>query len=226
MFNFSTQSGTTAWMKFWVFATGKTNFTSPENVPHHEVHHSPYVPRLRHFSLKEQRRRLATYKKFLVVRHPFMRLVSAFMNKFKSNNSYYEGVVAPKILERFRSNDTSASPSSVTFEEFARWVIDDHNNLDTMDTHWKPVRDLCQPCLVNYDLICNFETLNFDTERVLEEVNVPEDILFPVRSGLTSEIDTQKYFNELSPQTLRQLADIYHDDFHLFGYDPDVVSTN
>jgi Sulfotransferase family len=95
-----------------------------------------------------------------------------------------------------------------------------------MDTHWKPVRDLCQPCLINYDLICNFETLNFDTERVLEEANVPADIIFPVRVGVTSQINTQKYFSELSPQTFRQLADIYRDDFHLFGYDPNVLSTN
>ena len=168
-------------MTFGIFASGKANFTSQEDVQVYDVHNSPYVPRLRHFSLEEQRRRLATYKN--TWSHPFIRFVSAFIDRFRSNNSHYELVVAPEIFKRFR-NDSSASCLKVTFKEFARWVIFYHNNPDTMDTHWKPLKNLCQPCLINYDLICNFETLKLDTERVLEEVNVQADIIFPVRAAV------------------------------------------
>ena len=178
---FSAQSGPYAWMTFGIFASGKANFTSQEDVQVYDVHNSPYVPRLRHFSLEEQRRRLATYKN--TWSHPFIRFVSAFIDRFRSNNSHYELVVAPEIFKRFR-NDSSASCLKVTFKEFARWVIFYHNNPDTMDTHWKPLKNLCQPCLINYDLICNFETLKLDTERVLEEVNVQADIIFPVRAAV------------------------------------------
>lgn len=65
--------------------TGKINVTRLEDMMSSDVHHSlqdTHLLRLSQFKPEEIRLRLDTYFKFVFVRHPLERVVSAYENKF------------------------------------------------------------------------------------------------------------------------------------------------
>lgn len=59
----------------------------------------------------------------------------------------------------------------VTFREFVEFITNDTEN-GTRNEHWKPIYELCQPCVVNYNLVSKYETLVEDATEVLERMNV------------------------------------------------------
>lgn len=59
----------------------------------------------------------------------------------------------------------------MTFREFVEFVTDDSFN-ETRNEHWKPIYELCQPCLVNYNLVSKYESLVEDATEVLERMGV------------------------------------------------------
>ena len=97
------------------------------------------------------------YFKFMVVRHPFVRLVSAFRDKLERMTEYnvrYHAKDAVRMTER-RYNSTVAD--SPTFPEFADYLVRTPPNL--MDKHWAPYSKLCLPCNISYDAILKLETI-------------------------------------------------------------------
>ena len=77
-------------------------------------------------------------------------------------------------MQRYRQNATAESlrnGDDVTFREFVQFVTDDSSN-ETRNEHWKPIYELCQPCLVNYNLVSKYESLVEDATEVLERMGV------------------------------------------------------
>lgn len=77
------------------------------------------------------------YFTFLVVRHPFVRLVSAYRDKLETLTEYnvrYHMKDAPRMTSRRVFNSSVAD--SPTFPEFAEYLIRTPPNL--MDKHWAP----------------------------------------------------------------------------------------
>lgn len=76
--------------------------------------------------------------------------------------------------KRYRQNPTEESLKNgddVTFQEFVEYVTDESSN-ETRNEHWKPIYELCQPCLVNYNLVSKYESLVEDATEVLERIGV------------------------------------------------------
>ena len=117
----------------------------------------------------------SNYYKFVVFRHPFTRMVSAWRNKLLLadgvvNKYFYKNYGIPIIkLTRgpmaeieFLKNKTA---NLVTFQEFVTGI---KNGI--VDRHWMPQSEICQPCFVNYNHVGFFEYLNDDTNHILDEV--------------------------------------------------------
>ena len=107
--------------------------------------------------------KLQTYTKFIVVRHPFDRLLSAYRDKAfpnllngKIHGYYYK--IKKSVLRRSRHILTAQERQSYvpTFEEFAQHV------LLTSNIHWNSYAFRCDPCHINYDYIIRLETLSTD----------------------------------------------------------------
>lgn len=170
------------------------------------------------------RLKLKHFYKFMFVRHPLERLLSAYRNKFGENIGDYRRRYGSKIIRAYRPKSKAREAFmkgdlSITFEEFLRFLID--SDTSTMDVHWKPMHELCQPCAVHYDFVGSFEQLREDADFVLGRIRGNSTVSFPKRQGYYRPTTPDTLISELSkvrPIVLQQLVDKYILDFALFGY--------
>ncbi|XP_003489107.1 carbohydrate sulfotransferase 11 [Bombus impatiens] len=215
----------TNWKRVLMVATGKWPGNDPMEIPADQAHSPGTFQRLTNYTLSEIERMLATYDKLIVVRHPLERLLSAYRNKLEAKHEkssrYFQTRFGKKIIRRYRQNATVESlrnGDDVTFREFVQFVTDDSSN-ETRNEHWKPIYELCHPCLVNYNLVSKYESLVEDATEVLERMGV-ESVNFPtkpVNSEPTAK-KLEKYYSTLTYKQLRKLADLYKLDLRLFDY--------
>ncbi|XP_072039888.1 carbohydrate sulfotransferase 14-like isoform X1 [Amphiura filiformis] len=178
---------------------------------------------LKELSYHEIQYRLSNYYKFMFVRNPMERLLSAFRNKFGEDIGNYRKRYGPTIAKRYRQGkNNSGNYDDITFEEFIRLVVDT-DDVNRMDPHWRPMHELCQPCAVHYDFIGSFEHLQYDAQYVLEQIRGDSDAYFPKRQMYYDPTTRDKIETELGrikPEYLQQLIDKYILDFITFGYAP------
>ncbi|KAM4690849.1 carbohydrate sulfotransferase 14 [Rhinophrynus dorsalis] len=169
-------------------------------------------------NVEEIKHRLKYYFKFMFVRDPMERLLSAYRNKFGEIKEYQQkyGV---EIIKRYRKHPGVSAGDDVTFSEFLQYLLDE--DTEKMNEHWMPVYNLCQPCAVKYDFIGSYERLREDANYVLERVNAPSFIQFPERQAWYKPVtkETLHYFLCNTPKgQIRELLPKYILDFSLFAY--------
>ncbi|XP_074088142.1 carbohydrate sulfotransferase 14 [Macrotis lagotis] len=168
---------------------------------------------------EEIRYRLRHYFKFLFVREPMERLLSAYRNKFGEIREYQRRYGAD-IVRRYRPGaGPSPAGDDVTFPEFLRYLVDQEP--ERMDEHWMPAHQLCQPCAVRYDFVGSYERLEADANRVLEWVRAPPAVRFPARQAWYRPASPESLHYHLcnTPRALlRDLLPKYILDFSLFAY--------
>lgn len=170
---------------------------------------------------EEIRYRLKHYFKFMFVREPMERLLSAYRNKFGEIKAYQEKYGA-EIIRRYRkghAKDTAVAGDDVTFAEFVRYLLDE--DVDRMNEHWMPIYNLCQPCAVSYDFIGSYEHLESDADYVLQRISAPPHVHFPERQTWYKPVTKETlhyYLCSLPQKLLRELLPKYILDFSLFTY--------
>lgn len=169
--------------------------------------------------------RLKHYYKFIFVRNPMERLLSAYRNKFGEIKEYQQkyGV---EIARRYRKNGGNSAGDDVTFSEFLRYLLDE--DVERMNEHWMPIYNLCQPCAVRYDFIGSYERLNADANHVLDRVQSPSFVRFPERQSWYKPVTAetlQYYLCNTQRRLIKELLPKYILDFSLFAYPlPNITS--
>lgn len=170
---------------------------------------------------------------FLFVRDPFERILSAYRNKLEGNRNSFYKALGTKIVHRFRNRSTGGPwpRCGPTFEEFVRFLIQEHKAGRRFDEHWAPVYSFCTPCSVNFSIIGKTETFQRDSEFIIRQAGLESLLLGKLprrklrkignlaKSGIKSEVLVERYFSDLDRSTLDQLLKIYRIDFELFDYD-------
>ncbi|XP_036378101.1 carbohydrate sulfotransferase 14 [Megalops cyprinoides] len=167
---------------------------------------------------EEIRLRLKHYFKFLFVRDPMERLLSAYRNKFGEIEAYQKKY-GMEIVKRYRKNPGKSAGDDVTFAEFVRYLLDE--DVERMNEHWMPIYNLCQPCAVSYDFIGSYERLQTDASYVLQRVQAPPHVQFPERQTWYKPVTPQTlqyYLCSLPQRLLTELLPKYILDFSLFSY--------
>uniref|UniRef100_A0A452U8L8 Carbohydrate sulfotransferase n=1 Tax=Ursus maritimus TaxID=29073 RepID=A0A452U8L8_URSMA len=168
---------------------------------------------------EEIRYRLQHYFKFLFVRDPLERLLSAYRNKFGEIREYQQRYGA-EIVRRYRAGaGPSPAGDDVTFPEFLRYLVDE--DPERMNEHWMPVYHLCQPCAVHYDFVGSYERLEADANQVLEWVRAPPHVRFPARQAWYRPASPESLHYHLCSAPRALLQDVlpkYILDFSLFAY--------
>lgn len=183
----------------------------------------------------------------MIVRHPFERLVSAFRDKLENTNigkengvdhfyqKYGRKIVAkyrpagegpPKIRYSQDMDDPSIpAPKGIepTFSEFVKYLIDTDLTLYS-DDHWMPYYLHCSACLVDYDVIAKFETLDRDQNYIVRKSKL-ENRITPSWKHLTKGKKTsdtvRKYFATVTLSDAMKLYHKYRLDFELYDYTVD-----
>ncbi|KYN18134.1 Carbohydrate sulfotransferase 9 [Trachymyrmex cornetzi] len=165
--------------------------------------------------------KMSKTKKFLIVRHPLERLLSAYRDKLEhmQNREYYYKRFGRRIVLKYREsgNTTRLEP---TFTEFLQFIV----NEKYFDEHWVPYYRTCEPCMMNYDYILKFETLDRDQNFFIQdanlngylyETNYPRNIN-PL--GTTTRKTLDEYIKEIPRSLLNEVYKIYENDYKLFNY--------
>ena len=191
-----------------------------------------YLRRLADFGSEQREIIMRNYFKFMFVRNPLDRLLSAFKDRLllKHGNAYFtEGL---QIFKTFRSKKEIKSygkegTKAIQFEEFLQWIISWKNSA-TLNPHWRPYHLLCHPCGIHYDFIGKLETVADDTRYILEMIGEVK-YSFPSRpyhnTSAIKKIQVVKqfktkeqYFSSISPELLKKTIQTYYQDYELFDY--------
>jgi len=182
-----------------------------------QVHTWNQWRRLNQYPEKERKIRLQTYFKFLFVREPLHRLLSAFKNKFLPD-SYFKISTGYRneIVKLYRPNDFKPGKQNwITFEEFIKYYSSDRYR----DQHWLQYEKVCHPCFVNYDFIGRLETLEEDATLLLELAGLDDRVTFPKIHQQTSHDEVLGYYSQVPPEYIIRIGEQYCSDFLMFGYE-------
>lgn len=186
-------------------------------------------------------------RKFIVVRHPLERLVSAYVDKFTLRNrysDYFQHRYGRRITRMYRNNVSAAAANSifvgrddnsaggggggggghdVSFREFVRFLSDRRIPcVHRANPHWMAYHDLCHPCFIDYDFVVHFENLADEMRhlwRSLYRTEDVDDVLGRRNAGKTQSRDlVGHYVSQLPDGYLSGLYDTYELDFRLFMY--------
>uniref|UniRef100_A0ABD2VT55 Carbohydrate sulfotransferase n=1 Tax=Trichogramma kaykai TaxID=54128 RepID=A0ABD2VT55_9HYME len=102
---------------------------------------------------------------FLIVRHPFERLLSAYRDKLEHSLPHtFHSKLGSHIVSHYRLKSTKSGgkhgPRYPLFEEFVRWLLCEWKAGNELDMHWTPIVNFCTPCQVRFNVIVKFETLH------------------------------------------------------------------
>ncbi|XP_073520897.1 carbohydrate sulfotransferase 10 [Phyllobates terribilis] len=220
--------GNTQWKKVLIVLNGA--FSSIEDIPENVVHDHEKngLPRLSSYSRADVQERLNSYFKFLIVRDPFERLISAYKDKFVHNprfEPWYKHNIAPVIIRKYRKY-LAESRGGLQFQDFVRYLGDpNHKFLDLQFgdhiIHWVTYVELCAPCEINYSVIGHHETLEEDAPYILREAGIDRLVSYPaIPPGITkyNQSKVEYYFSKVSKRDIKRLYDRFEGDFKLFGY--------
>ena len=213
-----------------------TNLTTfHQNANEHLYRISPIYLR----NLKE-----STYFKAIFVRHPFVRLVSAFKDKAErgpEQEPYFYAQYFNPLMNRIYGLNKWNQSTRITFGQFVEELLLP-NDPCKYDEHWAPIWTRCEPCFVHYDFIGKLESsvdfANFKqhineqqliNQTIWENPNRHFGSVVPETSSDQPEErqcrserfkydETRRYLTQLKPESIIELYKLYYLDFELFGY--------
>ncbi|XP_049866124.1 carbohydrate sulfotransferase 11 isoform X2 [Pectinophora gossypiella] len=173
----------------------------------------------------------------LIVRDPFVRLLSAFRDKLENNTRPLYRNLAKRIIKEHRQQATEIfgpiKSRGPTFYEFVAYLIKKNKEKDySFDEHWSPYYQFCSPCAVNFTVIAKVETLARDSAFLIRDLGlehvlgktvkdrrIRDRIVNKSRDGKNTTTLLKGYFKQLDQDMLSDLLRIYGIDFEMFGYD-------
>ena len=185
------------------------------------VHDPSNFKFLADYPQNESEQMMKSYFKFLFVREPFERILSAYTDKFFSYDPAFYSLWGPDIAPtRYVSGAETSYKSIITFEEFVNFVGRLHENDEFRNEHWQTFDKLCHPCGIDYDFIGRFGNLEKEVRHVFEisslkhaNVSLPE-----IKPSKTSS-KIPFFYSQLSKQLLNRLIRIFREDSEMFEYD-------
>ncbi|XP_071530372.1 carbohydrate sulfotransferase 11-like [Panulirus ornatus] len=220
----------TAWKKVWLRLTSPPQTKTVSSTNRHDIHLRSQQNMLIQPKFEDVwQDMLASYRKFLFVRHPFERVVSAYRDKIQFVKDMEDSEIPQSIRKKISQNlgasaSRAAAEEVVGFPEFVKFIVEqDDEDIIPWDSHWRSVHQLCNPCGIEYDFIGKFENLPDDADYVLRWLGV-EDLVgnFPATQKSKAEADVAfQYLKELSSSIKMSFLAKYRLDFLSFHYEFD-----
>ena len=140
--------------------------------------------------------------KFTIVRNPYTRTLSAYLDK----------IVRRKAVIPSFNYKSDRIPS---FLDFCKYL--EHEGLYE-NSHWAPQTDVLLLPIVSFDYIGKLESLDEDLRWIFNHI-APQRNLHPLRSHIPHQTNANKKLSQYYDDHSRQIvASLYKDDFDIFGY--------
>uniref|UniRef100_A0A3P9J3K2 Carbohydrate sulfotransferase n=1 Tax=Oryzias latipes TaxID=8090 RepID=A0A3P9J3K2_ORYLA len=224
----------TNWKRILIALNYSEPYPDPMSFKHNWVHQFERFQHLNDFPKAERdvsliiNAKLKHYTKFLYVRDPFVRLISAYRDKMLNYDQYfYEGYVR-LILLLYKKHTTVTYNHEVgrkeglqpSFYNFIQYILDPRTEKkEPFEPHWRQMHRLCHPCLIEYDLVGHQESLQEDAQELLKILKLEKAIKFPSSYENMTSVDTvMDWFQTVPLEDRRKLYRLYEKDFKLFGY--------
>ncbi|KAI8771907.1 carbohydrate sulfotransferase 11 [Biomphalaria glabrata] len=218
----------TTWRRIFLLLSGYASVENITSILPNEIYDksNKYLKRLSVYTKEEIEYRVDNYFKFVFVREPYERLLSAFRNKFLVNtnsSSYFKGRFGKKIIKNYRFEpESDPDGNGVKFSEFVDYLLDKKRKI-AMNEHWETFYKMCAPCKIKYDFVGKMESMLSDTDFVLSQISPEIKFHLPSRTELryshnkTSDF-MKDFYRQLSRHSIFKLYQMYRNDFLLFNY--------
>ena len=180
--------------------------------------------------------KIQNYYKFMIVRNPLERLLSAFKDKIEGPLNLTESDIhlqrfegyKQQILDKYRRFEFRKwlatgrrSPIQVTFSEYIRWIVDSKH--DRLNEHFAPTISNSLPCRIKYDFYGNFKMYNSDIAQVAHKLHVPFEYFYNI-SWHDPSLETRNfldyYYSQLEKELKLQLFQSFFNEldfyYHLY----------
>ncbi|PSN31589.1 hypothetical protein C0J52_26828 [Blattella germanica] len=215
------KAGSSTWMYAFAAMSG---ILTPENLSRYKKGNIQmnYLAKEGYPQIKTRKQleeNLKDVTRFIIVRHPFERILSAFRDKLehrKDREFYYKRYGRQIVKTQRTGNNTQAEP---TFEEFLKFIV----HARSFDEHWRPYYVECAPCELDYQFILKMEELNEEQTYFVTKFNLQEFLpseVYKNPTGRTRLELSKKYYSQVSRNLLAKVYQIYEFDFRLFNYSP------
>lgn len=151
----------------------------------------------------------SSYFKFVILRNPFKRLVSGYLDKFtKTTRLEKMAKDVVREVQAYIGIDLNLE-RSITFDEFIRYLIRTEDYV--MDAHWRPQDTFLSQGLFEFDWVGQFESLG-DTIAALEEkfeFSISQNIMKKAKRGHVTQYsmtELPKNLHTMLPEHIRQLS--------------------
>ncbi|MGQ0741743.1 MAG: sulfotransferase family 2 domain-containing protein [Alphaproteobacteria bacterium] len=144
--------------------------------------------------------------KFAIVRNPYVRTLSVYLNKFHGHG---------RQAQKFARALGKRLPED--FGEFVSMIA--HQRPEQMDPHWRVQYDNIFCGIIRYDHFIRFENFESEFHSVLKNFYGAAEIR-PVRKRITPT--EEKLSGYYRPELVLLVRDIYRRDFEFFGYSADL----
>jgi len=202
----------TQWHTVFLALNNQTNVTDPEI-----IHNRANYRFLYHYSDQEVKVRLQTYFKFLFVRDPFERLLSAYENKFTTRDPLalkYFQYYSNAIIQNFKKIDPSAT-NEMNFKKFIYYVSTiGFNN----EPHWTTYDALCHPCDISYDFIGHFNDMVEEAPYILRRTGMDKVVKFPPFRTHNTTSKMLVNYASIPKEKIAHLTKIFEKDYEMFKY--------
>lgn len=150
--------------------------------------------------------------KFVIVRNPYARLVSAYCDKVLLKP-------APYMIRKIRKAAVAQGvrlSDPITFEQFAGVVS--RQSLPEMDPHYRPQYYEGRFAIVRYDFIGRMEAMPHDLVYALERIGAPEAIIARAKERHNMAGSSLDLWETVSAQARRQFLATFAVDFDVLQY--------
>ena len=182
---------------------------------------------------KERIHKLRTYYKFMFVRNPLERLVSAYLNKlatplnFKEQRQDFENYKR-LIVQKYRPKDFEMwlrghgdIEERVSFSDYVRFIVDSSSG--NLDDHFAPSIHASHPCKIRYHFYGNFKMYSSDMAQIMQKLNVSTEYYWDHsehKPGHETKNYLQYYYSQLNEDCKHHLFEYFHQEldfyYHLY----------
>lgn len=144
------------------------------------------------------------YFKFIVIRNPFKRLVSTYVDKFVNRRNNKDPHALPVIKNVYKYFGLEPNYArSITFSQFIDYLLrtDDRH----LDGHWRPQSVYFTSDLVKFDFIGQFEKLDTVINHLEKQLNIKIDANISKHRLDYKDFASKEKFYNIYPEQLSKL---------------------